>query len=305
MITEVIFAIIKTFLAFGVGAFARWRGYLKQEVLNVFSRFTIDILMSLMVFDAVSRGLRDQGWQMIVLPPALGFGMVLAGFLAGLPCSLLLRDKSSGRRSSFLHMCAVNNFLFLPIIIVQSIWDNEHVALLLLISIGFTVGQWTIGILPFGSSSDWRVVLKKLCNSNLLAALLGIIVAVNKIPVPAIIMDTVTMLGDITVPLMLVVIGAALPDGCRKIFNDVQDLALYSLCRLVVVPLITIMVLKMLPLEEALYQTALIVAIMPGSSSAVLIVRNYGGDHDFAGSAIVASTILSLGTIPALLHILM
>lgn len=303
MITEVIFAIIKTFLAFGVGVFARWRGYLKPDVLGIFSRFTIDILMSFMVFDAVSSGLRGQGWQMIVIPPAAGFGMVVVFFLTGIPCALLLRDKSPERKSSFLHLSAVNNFLFLPLIIVQEIWGEEHIALLLLMSIGFTIGQWTIGVLPFGGG-NLREILRKLCNPNLAASVLGIAVAVYNIPVPEIIMDTVAMLGDITVPLMLVIIGAALPDGCRKIHRDIQDVMLYSLCRLVIMPLIAIFILKLIPLEENLYQTAMIIAMMPGSSAAVLIVRNYGGDHEFAGSAIVASTVLSLVTIPVMIHIL-
>ena len=305
MITQVILAILKTFLAFGVGAFARWRGYLKPESLGSLSRFTIDILMSMMVFEAVSSGLRGQPWELVLVPPAIGFFMTLAGFLAGYPCALLLRDKSAERKSSFLHLCAVNNFLFLPLIIVSEIWGEEHIALLLLISIGFTVGQWTIGIMPFGGMKDWRTVLKKLCNPNLVAALLGITVAVNNIPVPELIGQTVSMLGDITVPLMLVIIGAALPDGCRKIAGSGADLALYTLCRLIVIPLILIGILKLLPLDTAIYETAMIVAMMPGSSAAVLIVRNYGGDHDFAGGAIVISTIVSLATIPAMLYVLL
>ena len=69
-------------------------------------------------------------------------------------------------------------------------------------------------------------------------------------------------------------------------------------------PLIAIFILKLIPLEENLYQNAMIIAMMPGSSAAVLIVRNYGGDHEFAGSAIVASTVLSLVTIPVMIHIL-
>ena len=63
--------------------------------------------------------------------------------------------------------------------------------------------------------------------------------------------------------------------------------------------------LKEKNLDTAIYETAMIVAMMPGSSAAVLIVRNYGGDHDFAGGAIVISTIVSLATIPAMLYVLL
>ena len=43
---------------------------------------------------------------------------------------------------------------------------------------------------------------------------------------------------------------------------------------------------------------------MPGSSAGVLIVRSYSGDYEFAGSAIVLSTLFSLGTVPLLLWLL-
>ena len=103
---------------------------------------------------------------------------------------------------------------------------------------------------------------------------------------------------------MLVLIGAALQDGCRKLAGDTRDLLWYSLCRLVILPLLAVWIIGKLPLDETLRQTASVVALMPGSSAGVLIIRNYSGDHEFAGSAIVVSTLLSLGTVPLRLWIL-
>ena len=149
-----------------------------------------------------------------------------------------------------------------------------------------------------------RETLKKLCNPNLAAALLGILVAAVDCPVPKLADATIRMLGGVTVPLMLVIIGAALPDGCRKLVGDTRDLLWYSLCRLIILPLLAAGIMKLLPLDETLRQTAMVVALMPGSSAGVLIVRSYSGDYEFAGSAIVLSTLFSLGTVPLLLWLL-
>ena len=40
---------------------------------------------------------------------------------------------------------------------------------------------------------------------------------------------------------------------------------------------------------------------MPAASSAVVIAESYGGDPDFAGRAIILTTLFSLGTIPLLM----
>ena len=153
MITQVIFAIAQTFIAFGVGAFARWRGMLRSEQLGMMSRFTINVLMSMMVFSSVRDNLRGAGWDQVVVPPLAGFGMSALWFRAGWPLTSLLKRGTVELRSAFMHMSTVNNFLFLPIIIVENIWGGAHVAALLLMSVGFTVSQWTLGILPFGCGS--------------------------------------------------------------------------------------------------------------------------------------------------------
>ena len=303
MIGQVVFAIIQTFIAFGVGAFARWRGMLRPEQLGTLTRFTLNVFMTMMVFSSVSDNLRGAGWRQVVLPPFLGFGMSALWFLAGWPLASLLKRGTPERRSAFMHLSTVNNFLFLPIIIVENIWGGAHVAMLLLMSVGFTVSQWTLGILPFGGG-NCRETLKKLCNPNLAAALLGILVAVLDCPIPKLADSTIRMLGGITVPLMLVIIGAALPDGCRRLVGDTRDLLWYSLCRLIILPLLAAGIMKQLPLDEPLCQTAMVVALMPGSSAGVLIVRSYSGDYEFAGSAIVLSTLFSLGTVPLLLWLL-
>ena len=42
---------------------------------------------------------------------------------------------------------------------------------------------------------------------------------------------------------------------------------------------------------------------MPAASSSVLVARQYGGDYEFAGQAIIVTTILSLATIPLLMRL--
>jgi len=44
-----------------------------------------------------------------------------------------------------------------------------------------------------------------------------------------------------------------------------------------------------------------VTALMPVSSSSVLVARRYGGDMDLASPAIIISTLLSIITVPLML----
>ena len=46
---------------------------------------------------------------------------------------------------------------------------------------------------------------------------------------------------------------------------------------------------------------AIVLSVMPASAASVLIVRDYGGDTDFAGQMVLSTTLASIITVPVLL----
>ena len=129
----------------------------------------------------------------------------------------------------------------------------------------------------------------------------ALLVSFLHIPLPEALNYTFQYLGNITVPLMLVVIGVALVGCFRGMLENWYDMLLLSVVRLVLIPVALLLLLRLLPLPEEAYQVAAVVALMPAASSSVLIAKRYGGDPDFAGRAIILTTLFSLGTIPFLM----
>ena len=74
-----------------------------------------------------------------------------------------------------------------------------------------------------------------------------------------------------------------------------------TVCRIVIIPLLTLLLQRFIYLPEIARNIALVLAVMPASSGSVLIVREYGGDVDFAGQLILSTTIFGLITMPVLL----
>ena len=215
MIYSVFISIVETFIIFGVGALA-WRlGMIETKDVGKLSRLTLDIFFPLLTFSTITRTFDRSNLYDLWLMPLLGFGMILFSAIIGWGAKKLMRAKGHGREATFHHLCAVNNYVFLPIIVLQNIYGERHIALLLVMNVGSTIGLWTIGVLTLTGGGSWKDALKSIVSFNIIAVAAAVLVVLTGAPVPEVAEYVCKYLGDATVPLMLVVIGAALASSLR------------------------------------------------------------------------------------------
>ena len=122
---------------------------------------------------------------------------------------------------------------------------------------------------------------------------------------PAAVMNFFIKIGDLAIPLSLVLIGASIWSSRGKWISDPVDMIYTTVCRIVIIPLLTLLLLRFVHLPEIAGNIALVLAVMPASSGSVLIVREYGGDVDFAGQLILSTTLFGLVTMPLLLAVVL
>ena len=188
--------------------------------------------------------------------------------------------------------------------VLGNLFGEKAVAALMLLTVGSTVGFWTFGVGVL-AGRDYRRVLQNVCSTNMAAVVLALLCVFSGIQVPAFGMHIFEKLGGLSVPLSLLLIGASLyKTGIRMLTHRFD--AIYTLVtRLIILPFLTVMLLRLLPLEPLVYHVALIVSLMPASCSSVLIVRKYGGCPDFAGQSVLFSTVACIVTVPLFLYFLM
>ena len=303
MMYNVIMAIVETFGMFAVGGLAMWLKIIEEKDLNKLGRLIIDILFPMMVFASITKNFDPTKLDELWIMPLLGFGLMLFGGIAGFGFRYCMTNRTPERMATFHHYCAINNYLFLPYIILANLWGQEYIPLLLIMNIGSTIGFWTIGIATMGGA-NLKQTIKNIFSINQIAVVLALIFCFVRIPVPVVIMTVFTKLGDASVPLMLMVIGAALFINAHQTLQNKFDVLCLSVVRLVIIPLMIIFILKLLPLPEAAYRVTFVVALMPVSVSSAMIARRFGGDPNFAGQSIIVTTLASIITIPLMMHLL-
>ena len=298
---KVFFAIVETCVFFAVGGTALRIGYIGRDDIERWSRFTFNVFAPCLIFSSIAGGLGRGELASLWIMPLAGFLMMAAGAVLGLLMRPLLRDRNKARLATFVHICAINNYIFLPLIVIENIFGfGRHVALLMVMNVGSTVGFWTIGVITLtGIRRDMlRNSLKQIFSINIAAVAAAVAVLLCDIPVPEPAMKIIRTLGSLTTPLILILTGAALFRDARGLFAHKADVAIVAAVRLAVIPAVFIAVLKILPLPRDIYEVCFVVALMPAAVASALVSRLYGGDGEFASQTVVVTTLLALATVP-------
>ena len=162
--------------------------------------------------------------------------------------------------------------------------------------------QWTYGQSLISGDPSYRSPKAILKNPLVLSLLLGILIFCFEIPMPAIASDLLAALSALNAPLAMVILGVYLAQTDPKtLFND-PHLYVVAAARLVLIPLLTILVLKLLPAEYAAIATTLvIVAAAPIGSNVAVYAQKLGKDYAYAVRGVCLSTLLSAITMPLLM----
>ena len=303
MAVQIFNSILQTFLIFGLGALAMKLGMLKKETLPALTRMAMDLFFPFLTFSTVTglAGSQTSGKDLLLLP-LLGAGMMAFGYAAGFLFKNLLFDRSRERTGTLHHICSINNYVFLPIIVINSLWGGERVGLLLVMNVGFTIAFWTFGILAFAGKITFKEILQKVFSINIIAVFAALVFLLGGIPVPKVLAGVSSMVGQLAVPLMLILTGAALYECFGSLRENLKDAFITVLIRLFILPVILLFILKSLPISRDLYEISAVIATMPAASASVLVAARYGGSKEFAGQAILLTTVLSIFTVPLLLR---
>ena len=293
-------SIAQLFGLFALGWFIRRRGYAESEDIGRWGRICTELFYPLLIFHSIITGFDPGRVQQLWLMPALAFGLMAAGMVCGLGLRFALTNRTPAHRRTFVHCCTINNFVYLPIFIIQNSSALPSTALsdFFVFNLGSTIGFWTLGVLTLGGATSWRSTLAHLFSPAILSMFAAIAIACTGTQawLPAPLLGACQSAGSIAVPLMLVIIGASLHGSFHR--DQTRDLVFFSIVRLILLPVIYIAIIRALPLPADLELLATIVALMPTSAVSSMMARLYGGSPAFAASATLVTHIASLITVP-------
>jgi malate permease and related proteins len=155
----------------------------------------------------------------------------------------------------------------------------------------------TLGVMIMNGKKELKIV-KALTNPAIVAVLAGSILFFFSIKLPLPIFKTLDMVGSITTPLSMIVIGSMLAElNFQELFNDFS--VYYSaVARLLIIPLGAALILNLCGIEHNLLRICIIAAAMPAGTMTAILAKKYNQNTLLASRIVFISTVLSILTLP-------
>lgn len=204
----------------------------------------------------------------------------------------------------YVFMTVFSNIGFIGYPIMKAIFGNDSVFHTSLFGMVFNIMLFTLGVylIGIGQQGNNKLNFKNLITPGVICSFLALILYLLHIRAPKIITDFTGMVGDMTTPLAMIIIGVTLGAmNIKDVFNELR-VYIYTIIKQLTFPVIAYPAIAFLIKDSYLRGLTLIMLSMPVGSSAVLFTNKYGGDSGLAAKTIFMTTLISVFTIPLVVY---
>ncbi|QIQ22243.1 AEC family transporter [Zophobihabitans entericus] len=216
----------------------------------------------------------------------------------------LMKYNLKERCALVLASCFMNNGNYgTPVILVFFGAIGFDVAVILMVLQQFIMS--TIGVYFAAKGSEYSIsqkeVFKRVFRMPIAyGALLGIMFQLLHIPLSDQIMLAVSMIGDSSIPVIMLILGMQLATlHIRQV--EIAKVSFALLIRMVVSPLVALVLVYFMPIDYMSKQVLIVLAAMPSAANTTLLSVQFNTKPEMVSSATFLSTLISLITLPIVL----
>jgi len=288
-----------------VGYAAGKLGYLGGTFDKRLSKVVIDITCPALILSSAMTGeLPDRQYILPLLLISVITYIVLTGMAYLLPRYLTKRIEDEGP-VGFALMFGNVGFMGYPV--VASIFGHEAIFYAAVLNVVNTFAVFTIGTMLITGKSEVegsKFQKKVLYSTPMLAAYLTMaIVALRIDNIPAFISQPLTMIGNITVPAALLIVGSSMSHLSPRAMLGNGTVYATTLFRLAILPIAIYYLCRALGFSEFVVNINTIVIAMPVATYGTILCLRHGKDTAFITEVTFITTLLSMLTIPALVMV--
>lgn len=212
--------------------------------------------------------------------------------------------KDAPSRGVYTYGLTYMNCGYMGYPIMQAMFPEHGLFYGVIYVVAFNLFSWSHGVAVMNSAESKKPDLKKiLLNPCIICTVASMILYITNIRLPGVLLEGIDMVGDMTFPLSMIIIGSLLGD--QKLASLVTDAKLlgFAVLKLAAVPLAMLAVCC--AVKGAIGTTACLVCITmcaaPTAANTAVAAEVYGGNSALAAKLVGVTTLFSLVSMPAVL----
>lgn len=287
-----------------VGYVATRLGVWKTEMNRNMSVFVLNVTCPMLIIGSVmGEGLQfsDEEIYQLVIVSLINYAVLILGAFA-IAKIWRVRPERQGLQK---FMVTFGNVTFIGFPACAAIFGDRAVFYASVLDIPFNLLIFTVG-LSFITEQPIRSIFRPrvLFSPCVVASVIAVVLALLKVETPPTIGKFFHLVGDMTIPCALLLIGATLATiPVRDMIGNKFVYTIASL-KLFVMPLAVWGVFQLFSFDPFVTNVAVVLTGMPIAANGIMFCLKYGKDEHLMTQAIFLTTLLSLFTLPLLAFLL-
>ena len=304
MLIPAIQSVLALLILIAVGFIITGRSWFPANGTDFLSKLTVKVAIPCYMFYSVVTT-TESPEQLLTLFSSLPipYFTILVNLAAGL---LLVRAFriTKYRRGVFINAVTFSNTVIIGFTIIQALLGEQALPDAMIYYMANTTLFWTIG--TFLLRRDNKAGLKlsaleevrNILSPPIIGFLLGILVVLIRVELPAFIFTPITMLKQMTTPIAMIFTGSVIRNTDFKTVKMSRELAIVLLVRFVMTPLFMVFLLRLLPISLQMKQVFFLLSSMPAMTQLGIMAKESKSDHEFASVLITVTTTVSMLILP-------
>jgi len=296
----VFYEVLILFIIILAGYLAAKTKILKEDGKRQISSFIINITLPVVILmssqmEFTKEKIENSLWLL---------AMAVVIFLISMGIAATAYKKSGKDKENVLKFATVfSNSAYMGFPVLFALLGSEGIFYGAVFLFPFNVFLWTYGVLIFKKHSSFKHMIKDILSPSMIAMFVAFAFLGFGLRIPFPINKGLDIIGGLTTPLSMIVIGGTLATVKFKTLISDKWIYIVSLIRLLILPAIAYGIFFwMSPPDMSLTILVLLVG-MPCAAATTIFAQQYGGNTTLASGLVSFSTLLSIVTIPLLIYI--
>lgn len=317
MFTLALNTMMSLFICIFIGFFAAKRKLIDEVAIDKLNILLLNVTFPFMMISIFNIELTSEIIENGL--PLFFYGLFYQAILAIIAFIFLSIFKFPNGRDKVARFAMIfTNTGFVGLPLIASVLGSEGLLYASLLNIPFNVSCFTLGVYLLQPQGENHINIKSiLFTPTMIGVWIGLTMLLSQLVfpgtfdvngeitrLPAFLTKTVTMIGSITSPLAMIIVGASLEQTkFKRVFADFK-LHIFSVIKLLIAPMIVYFIAGLFIEDNQILVIVTIFSGLPSATIGTVLAERFHHDYVYSSEIVFLTTLYSLVTIPLLFSIL-
>jgi len=291
--------IVKIIILIALGFFLKRKDIIANNGQKGLNNLLVKAILPMSILMSSQNLYSKEAAKNMLIMGMLTGGYYLVALVLAQIISRVLKLSEKGK-AVFITMVVFANVGFIGFPLAAELYGAEGTLYAVVYNICYQLIFFTYGISLLSGEKQVRIKMLY-TNPVTIASVCAVFFFLLQIKIPEMIGAAFASVGNMTVPISMILIGCSLADANMKDILKDKYSYIVSFCRMFMLPAFMFLVIKFLNLPNAIAGTCVILTALPSGSLNVIYAEQYNCEGEFASRTVVQTMVFMVITIPILM----